>query len=556
MLDIEDEIIKTKNVKQAIETFASDNFIPLAECDFTIKHVDTYIKNNTTTDFELFSKDVQKQYHDKKRILNEHIEFQQIYTIAAKKMTECTVKLIYEIDFSKYFTHPKIILSPKSIIPYKLHKPKELLNVLYKEINKIKVYNGILIHIFDEDMIRSLKILVKYIYAGKFVKKVRIPLFNGIEPVVTKESKLIFWFKEKEHKSQIIEVQENELLIEYKKPTYGQNGLNAFGEYIESGISNNVEDLHAQIDKHSIRIEEDENSKKYIAKHKGYVHFDGKTLSVDNKIKISEISRNNESIVTGEDNNIEVIVSQHDITRDSIGEGVELVSETIHVDGFVGAGSILEAINLNIEGATHQDSTQFARFAKINRHKGVLRCHNAKIALLEGGEVHASSVDIEASLGGSIYAQNVKIGHVKSNLKVYASNSIKIRLVSGEDNTFKINYRDIPIVNSKLELIDEDIDNLKYELEEAKRHNLSKVDTIKNKIYTLKNEKLNIQNSYKNATISIEQSFHGLNNIIFTIDEKNEIIFKTEAKQYDTFYIEVNENKITLHPVEKSITIK
>ncbi|NOR57765.1 MAG: hypothetical protein GQ474_04505, partial [Sulfurimonas sp.] len=395
----------------------------------------------------------------------------------------------------------------------------------------------------------------KHLYQSKFIKRVRIPLFEGIEPEITRAGKLILWFKHKEsqEKHQITEVEKDEVLVEFKKPIYGKSGFDSHGKQLDKDYVHNADDLQTPIDENSVYIEESNEKKFYKSKAKGFVHFSKTKLSVDNKVKMANISRVQDSLAKEEDNNIEVHISQNDTTKDSIGEGVELTSETIHVNGHIGANSILEAINMQIDGATHQDSIQFARVAKINRHKGTLRCHEAKIALLEGGTVHATNVEIEACLGGVVYAQNVRIGHVKSNLKVFASESISIRLVSGEDNIFKINYKDIPILNSKMDLIKEDIEDLRFSLEEAHRHNKSEVENIQDQIRKFKSEIDSVKDSASKATISIEKPLKGLNNIIFTLENDEEIIYKTDAQSYEPFYLEVSEEKITLQPVKKSI---
>ena len=553
---IKKTIVKTRYIQEALTLYAQKNFIPLSECDFTINKVDTYIKCNATESFELYDKEIQKEFFDREKIINEHVEFHQIFTITMMhKQQNSSIDLEYGIDYSKFSTHPILILSPESKISYKAYKPIELLKLLFKECNKIKARHNILINIFDEEMKQYLKLFIKYIYAGKFVKKVKIPLFNGIEPVVTRPSKLIFWFKEKTNMGEVIEVQENELLVEYKKPIYGQNGLNAFGEYLDSKFTSNVDDLQARVDEKSIKIEETQSHKRYISRIRGYVHYNEKELAVDNTIKISEISRNRDLVNDTEENNIEVIVTQHDTNRDTIKEGVTLISEYIHVDGFVGANSRLEAVTLNIDGATHHSYMQYAKYAHINRHKGTLRCHEATISLLEGGKVYASKVNIKDSIGGSIYAQDVTVEHVKNNLKIYASNSITIRLVSGEDNVFKINYKDVPVLESKLTYIEHDIKEFRHKLKEAKRHSLSSVDELQKQIQQLKKEQQDIEESYINAKITIKEPLRGLNTISFTIDNSHEIIYKTENRVYSPFYLEVKENLITLHPVEKSITL-
>ena len=556
MAEVIEKTVTTKHIKNCLENFAHEQLLDMNECEFKLQKSETYVKKNPADEYSLYSDTIVKEYADKERILNEHIEFEQQYTVTLKRVEKCSLHLKYTLKFDTHSAQPYIILSPNSNISHKLYTPKQLLNLLYKELNKIKVYNQILIRIFDDTMIKSLKLLIKYIYAGKFKKNVKIPLFNGIVPVVTRESRLIFWYEEKMDENQVIEVEKNELLIEFKKPIFGKDGFNAFGKSIDSTYANNAEDLETEIDEESIYIQEDSNSKRYLSKKQGFVNFTSNKLSVDNKIKLRKISRNAKNIASSEENSIEVTIAQHDTNRDSVGEGVALTSETIHIEGFVGANSSLEATNLEIKGATHQDSIQFAKFAKINRHKGKLRAHQANITLLEGGEVHASYVNIETCLGGSIYAKDVIIEHVKSNLKIFASNSISIKLVSGEDNKFKIHYKDIPIIISELEFIENDIEDLKYLLEEALRHDNSKVENIKKEIKNLKSQKKKLKLSYTTAKIDIKNPLRGLNHILFTIDSQNELHFKTGEEKYSPFYLEINENKITLLPVNKSITLE
>ena len=548
------KLLKTKNINNAIEEFASTNSLEVSKCDFKINSVETYIKDSRNLEFTLFNEDI-KTHYDAQRIINEHVEFTQNYTVNIFETNEVKIKLIYKIVHDDFSTNPSIIISSNSQIPYKEYKPKELLVLIYKELNKIKAQNKILINFFDELMIKNLKVLVKYIYAKKFIKAVKIPLFNGIAPEITQESKLVIKFLQKADNNQLTEVEENEVLVDFYKPKFGKNGLNCYGEEVNSGYANNKNDLQQKVDLNTIKIQENENKKQYISKIKGYVQYDEKNLNIDNKIKMNKLSRIHDVLASEEDNNIEVIISQDDTTKDSIGEGVELVSESVNVSGHVGANSIIESQNLNISGATHQDSIQFSKYANINRHKGTLRCHEAKIKLLEGGEIHATKVDIETCLGGVIYAQDVNITHVKSNLKVYASNSITIKLMSGEDNKLTINYKDIPILVSKIELINEDIEDLEFSLEEAQRHNSSIIDEIQNEIKSLKNEILTIKDSTKNAKVSILEPLHGLSTIKFTIDDEHEIVFKTEATNYTPFYLELGEDKITLQPVKQTIKL-
>lgn len=546
-----ESIVRTRNIKKALLEYATSNFIPVAECCFDIVKTETFIKTVHEKNFNKFFGDIGE--FDEAKILNEHIEFQQIYSIKIKPKKECILDLIYSIEWDEHKTTPKILLSADSKIPHNTYKPKEILILLYKEFNKIKAYHHILIQLFDENMKNNLKTLTKYIYAKKFKKTIKIALFNGIVPVVTKPAQAIYWFLERKSQHEIIEVEKDEILVEYKKAKYGKNGFNAFGKRIDNQHIGNASEFDADVDLDTIYIEENSDKKLYRSKQKGYVSFVNNFLKISNKINIAKISRVQDTLAKDESNKIEVHISQSDTSKDSIGEGVELVSETIQVSGHVGAKSVLEAINLHILGATHQDSSQFAKFANINRHKGKLRCHHAKIALLEGGEVHASEVEIESCLNGTIYAQNVTIGNVKSNLKVYASHSITIKNVSGEDNLFKINYRDIPILTRKLEYIAKDIENLKHDIEDANRNKSENLVQLKKKMKELIEQQSLIKDSAKTSRISITNPFKGLNTIVFAIDNDNEIVFKTEEKVYQPFYLEITENFVKLHPTNKMI---
>ncbi|WP_229860203.1 flagellar assembly protein A [Candidatus Sulfurimonas baltica] len=553
MIYLHNKKIKTKNISNSIGKFAAEHLLKTSEYDFNINQVDTYIKTIADDDFLLYKDDPKNYYNDKNKLINEHVQFQQFYIITIKAPIKCVLSLDYTIKYTDNNTSAYIILNPDSHIPYKTYKPKEIYLLLLKELNKIKAQNKILVNIFDNQMKDKLKAFTKHLYQGKFSKKIKIPLFDGIEPEISRNSKLIMHFLKKQNNHQVAEVNEGEVLVEFIKPIFGKNGLNAFGEIITNNYSNNKDDLEADIDSDTIEIIEDEKTKIYKSKIKGYVQFNKKELYIDNKLKISKLSRVQNALAKDEDNNIEVTVSQNDTSIDSIGEGVRLTSESIHINGHIGAKSVLEAVNLKIDGATHTESIQKAKFADINRHKGKLRCHKAKIKLLEGGVIHATHVEVEASLGGTIYAEDVIIGHVKNNLKVYASNSITIRLVSGEDNLFKINYRDIPTLNSKLNFLDKEIEDLKYTLDGALKHTQSQVPILKDKIKKLQNQKYKIVNSAKSAKITITEPLKGLNTITFTLNDKDELTYKTDARLYKPFYIEESEDYIILHPTNKKI---
>ncbi len=545
--------VKTKNILNSLQKYAKNHALSLSAIDFKILSIESYIKTIHEKEFFHFNENIQEHYATDEKIINEHVEFKQLYIIEIFEKVNFDIVIHYEIEYNEFKTKVNIIISKDSIIPNKYSKIKDLYRVITSEFNKIKAKEGILLNLYDEAYIHQLKAFTKHLSDGKFHKNIKLPLFRGITPNITKKSQLIKHYEHKKNEFGISEVEKGEVIIEFIKPKFGQNGLNAFGKIVDAAAFSNAKDTTQAIDTDTIKIEENEDKKLYISKEKGFVSTKDDKLTIDNKIKMQKLSRVQEQLADDENNNIEIILKEHDSTKDGIGEGVELTSETIHVEGFVGSNSFLNATNLIIDGATHQTSNQSAKFAKINRHKGNLRCHKAEIKLLEGGEVHATNVTIDSCLGGTIYAKHVTIKHVKKNVKIFASNSINIDIVSGEENVFEINPRAISILKKKLEFIDVDIEDLKFNLEEAQRHKPQKVDSIELEIQELKNAKKSIYESVYEASINIKQPIKGFNTIRFVINDHKSLTYKTQAKKYDNFSLVVTNGTIHLKPTDVSI---
>ncbi|MBU0631564.1 FapA family protein [bacterium] len=540
----------TRNIDSLLKQFASDTYTPLDSCDFNLLGTVTYIKYPND---ETYTKIPNELYEDYSKHINnvtrDKININQIYKITLYEASTCTIKLEYKVHFDEFKTNPKLVILPSSHILYKIIKPKELYFLLKDEINKIKAKNRILVNFHDNGMLEDIKKFVRHIYAGKFTKPVRIQLFDGIAPEISMQSSIDLVFKSKRSPNhQLIEVEEGEVILKYRKPLFGSNGFNCFGKQIEAGEFS-ADNFNLQVDNESIDTIEEDDMLILKSKKRGFVDYRDGSIAVNNVIKVNKINRVQSKITDDEDNAIEIVVAQNDVTKDSVGEGTEIVSERIHINGHTGSRSVLEATDVVVEGATHKDSNIFARNARINRHKGTLRCNKANVKLLEGGKIHASYAEVETCLGGSIYAKDVVIDHVKSNVTVYASNSITIRLVSGEDNSFVIDYRKIPVIISQISKIDADLDELKFQLEEAIKSNSPQRKTIEDEITVLKNEKNKFKSSSLSASINIKNALTGLNIIKFLLPNNEEIIYKTLPRKYDEFHLKLENDKITLHPV-------
>ncbi len=544
------KIIQVVSIAQAVKEFASDSYTPVKDCDFELHGVVTYIKTAGMEAFTKYNAKLRDIYQDQDKIVNDRVVFRQMYQISLFHKTECSLKLDYRLEKDPFMTHPMLIIEPTSIIPYKQYKPQELFSLIIKEVNKIKALNGILIALFSDAMVEDIKKLIKNIYTNKFDSSFSVLLFSGIEPEMARASELIFHFENKNKDRQIKEVEVGELIVEYKKPIFGKNGLNAYGKQINRGTYDNEEFLKCAVDEATIDRQEDDDKIELFSMKRGFVNYTKKSIGIENRVTMDKVNRVQSQVAKEEKNEVEIVLTQNDINEDTVGEGVHLTSETIHISGYVADKAKLEAKNLFIDGASHNGAKLFARNATINRHKGILRCHKANIKLLEGGEVHATNVVIEAALGGTVYGENVIVKSVKHNLKVYATKSITIEKLTGEDNLFVIDYKEVPVIKSRLNFIEEDIDNYRYQLDEAKRHREQDVPKINKKITELKRELEEIKYCAFDATITIKEKVNGINRIIFALPKNKELTFRTrENMQYEPFHVTHTDTRATLEPV-------
>lgn len=552
-----DNIFHSKNISLSLTEYAQKKNCDVKTVDFTLLGLQTYFKTSQHQSFIKFHDDYKKEYSQNINIIKDHVRFVQIYKIHIHPKEEENIKLVYRLEMGEFSTHPLLIISPESTLPLDELKEQEMLKKLYTKINKIKAENKMIVNLFSSCMVKDLKDLVHRLYKDGFNHEESILLFQGILPEISQPSKVINHYKQKNTSEKVTEVDESELIITYEKPIYGEAGLNAMGQRISQGSSNNLAKLEYGIDNESINTQENKNEIRYYSKKRGYVSTLNNILTISNKLVVENINRVDAKLTKNEENQVSVVISQTDVTKDGVGEGVELVSESIHITGHMGAKSSIEAKSVVIDGATHKSAFVTAKTAKINRHKGTLRCHKAEINSLEGGTVYATNVKINAALGGQVCAEHVTIKSVKHNLKIFASKSITIERILGEDNHFIIDYRKLPVLQSRLHFLSEEYDELSWKYEDAKKHSPDKLAEFKEALSKKDSEIKEITLSHYNAVITIMAPIDGLNTIEFAIPEKQQtLIYRTkENKTFEPFYIQKSDDKIILNPVGVEIEL-
>lgn len=552
---IKETTINTKSIVNSLEEYAEKINVSPEKLDFTLLGLQSYFKTCHLDSFVKFHDDYKKEYSTPAKIINDYARFIQMYKIKIHEKTEQNFHLEYRIEFGEFSTYPILIISTDSLLPINDLNEKEMLKLLYTECNKIKAKHKMLVNLFSACLVKDLKSFVAKIYKDGFSSEESILLFEGIDPVVSQPSMVVNHFQKKGQK--VAEVEDSEVVITYIKPIYGEPGLNAMGQRIAHGGSSNLAKIEYQIDTQNIRVQENQTQIQYYSKKRGFVSTLNNILTISNKIVVENIKRVEQKLTKKEENKVAIVISQTDVTRDGIGEGVELVSESVHITGHMGAKSSIEAKDVLIDGATHNHSFVTSKNAKINRHKGTLRCHKAEINSLEGGTVYATNVTINAALGGQVCAEHVTIKTLKHNLKVFATKSITIERILGEDNHFIIDYRKLPVVQSKLQFLNEELEEAKWKYEDAKKHSTEKLPSLKDVVDAKEQAIKEIKFSHLDAVITIMAPVDGLNTIEFAVpDKQTSLIYRTkEAKTFEPFYLRQNDNKLILEPVDIHIEL-
>ncbi len=533
------EKLKTRDITFELKKFAKENYLKFDELDFDLKSVSTYLKTKHLDTFASFTKSYRDTYANEKDIIEDRLVIKQVYVIEPYRVNLGSEVLEYDLDLSENFLFPILKILPKTIFP-KL-SVKELYLYILSEVNKIKAVNQMIIGFRDENIKEDIKILTKKIVSKDFYEPFEISLFNSVEPVISRKSSLKLFFKEL--KSQIKEVKKDELLLKFVKLKVGTNGFNAQGKWVGAGELNNSILLKYKYDSESVKKEDVDGIVSYYAKKQGFVEINDDVICISNSFSTNEIKRVENSLTYKEKNDVEIRITNDDVTKDSIGEGTKVKSYKIKVDGFIGANSQIEANEVIIGGSTHKSSKIFSKKAEINRHKGELRCQNAKIKLLEGGKVEGTSLHIETALGGEIYGCDVVIDNLKSKVKVYASNSIAIKRVSGEDNFLSIDISKIDVAQKKIDFINQEIHDFKYLLQNAVDHNeVSKISDITQKISNLQSVIDEMYNKIFISYIEVEGVFKAYNTISFIINPEEKLKFEnTQNKKYSRFTIKNSE---------------
>lgn len=248
-------------------------------------------------------------------------------------------------------------------------------------------------------------------------------------------------------------VREGMRLATFLKPRSGEAGRDCKGNYIVPKEPSLPPENPLKIGS-GIRFSEDSDKCEYFAEESGYLIYENYNLSITQILELPEVElRGTGSLLGGLDAPTTVIITQNDPMREALGDGAKIEAQNVEIKGNIGSASEIQAKNLTILGQTHQNSKIFATQAMISIHKGSLEAKEANITRFEAGVVRAKIARIEHARGGKIYAREIYIENLYSNLQAFAAEKIEVSEFLGEDNKFTISPKSDPELEERIDTL-------------------------------------------------------------------------------------------------------
>jgi len=478
-------VVRTQNVAKEIFTLAKSYEIPPEKLDFNILDVQTYTRMNKDSkeaEWELMENEDLYAIDDENQLLNPDFQIKQIYEIEifSKRDDESDIFLRFKSAVGANATKCKVYLSINS--GAELEYQPRLEQDLRDMINKRKIRAGMLIYIFDDmldDVISKLSARVRVAEKLLFEQNETYLIAEGYEPTATTDDALILHYEKNSEVDEntkidyaargfIQSVKEGELLLEYIKPKPGKPGRNCRGEFMQPAepIVTNQPTFHVS---ENIKVQESDDSIKYIAMENGYIAFEKNTYLIKNEVDVGEISfKTTGSISSGIDSDVNISVREQDAIKDAVGTGMHVEVTEIEIDGNVGSNAKVIAKRASIGGQTHKTAYIKADDIDINVHKGKAEGINVKVSRLEHGLIEANHAMVAQALGGTIKAREIEIEICASHVKATASRRIEIKKLHGSENIFTIDPLLSKDLQNDVNEHSQRIKNLKSEMRDLK----------------------------------------------------------------------------------------
>lgn len=444
--------IKTYNVGNAIaEIIQKEKVIP-ASVDFDIKQIATFIKEPGQDEFNSLNENHLQNLKKESYLLNDTLKITQKYVIELKPaVPDANFRPVIAISTDPMKCIARATVKRNSIIT----NIPNLRNKLIEYFNKVKLRHHMLINVNDAAMLKSIDALAKQVESGGFKSDMAVWLAKWPKASLSKDDAIEYLYKTKTKKDLketdkvdhadrgfIIGVEKDEDLVVYRKAKHGKPGRNFSGIYIpiEEPNSNNIPSFEP--DKESILIEEDEEKKIYRSLSDGFVTVDRGLLTVSQEMRLKNVTlKDTGHVKPGLNSKVKINVASGDAAEDAVGPDMIIEATEITVVGSIGAGAVLIAKKINVNGQTHNTTKLYANDLEVGVLKGYAEANKATIKSIEQGTVYADHVSIETAVGGDINGRRVEIKDIRSPSKIRAAQAVLFEKVGCGENKIYLDQR-------------------------------------------------------------------------------------------------------------------
>jgi hypothetical protein len=483
---VSDEISVIKsstNVSVDVQFTAMQHKLPPEKIDFDLLGITTYYKKAEYDDWaELEGNDLLKVATETElRSMLFHLRQEYQIRLHLAKPAHQKFNLIFSIAADKTRSKVVALIDPASLIPMKKGVQKWIRDAIYNK----KLRAGFFVGICDGDLVKEInKMLLKIQKEGSLKQPYRLPIGECFPPVQPVNDAVLLHYKKIKRENNLIDaVQPDDLILEYIRPKYGQDGRSCNGTYIP--VSDPLIKYAAQIkiDEKTIRTVEEDDTIRYYALISGFVQRKDGVFTVSQELQIEMAGfKQTGSIEAGIDKEIHVTIKNQEHSKDAVGTGITIDVQKLDISGTVGRNATIQANELTVGAQTHKKSNiNVTDVATIHLHRGNLIAKEANIEILEAGIVEADTVRVKTMVGGEIIAREVYVDTLYSNAKITALELIEIQYIKGEGNNLIIDPHAIETYHEQIDTLEKDIQARNSQLQEETKEYVARQHSFKDK---------------------------------------------------------------------------
>ncbi len=541
VIAFEKQVIESTNIAKDLNKIAKAHNLMEKDLDFKILSFKTYYKNVDSSRYKELKEMERESFFKEENILNPTLEIIQKLKVEVFKKSGSKFPIKIALGANKSFTQIMATIKKQDKVQYFDGLEAEII----AELDRKKAKQGILLGCFDDGVNAEIKKIVSSIRVNKKIEEnITFTISKAYEMQKNTPGSIIYSYKTKKidvnakvdhsDKGFMHTAKEGDVIIEVIKQKEGKAGRNCRGEFLP------LKEVELSSESSQIKVSDDIEARdmadkiQYIAKRSGFINeVREHEFEIRDELVVDEVSfKTTGSIETGDDKDIKINIECNDSMSDAIGAGVNIETSEIRAGGNVGNGATVKAKVIEIGGQTHQSSSLHGGDVTINLHKGFVDGEKITIDLLDGGKVVGDIVHIKKASGGEIYAKEVYIDTVLSNVNVNASNHIELGKVEGEGNKFIIDSKAQRGFKEKVENLESNIIDIGINITQI----IKKIKQIKIKI---NHEKETTQNIYERIKYLRETGVNPPSSLILKMKEN-----QNRIKEHNLLIKELKDAKI------------